>query len=103
MRDRDWHRSEDALRHLRGGKWAQYGADVLPAWVADMDFRVADPVPGECELEPTPAEAVQDEQGVDRSQIRAFLDLTPRQRLERASHLAGVFLRVRQRNGHDRY
>jgi len=26
------------LRRRRGGKWSRYGPDVLPAWVADMDF-----------------------------------------------------------------
>jgi len=26
------------LRALTGVKWARYGADVLPAWVADMDY-----------------------------------------------------------------
>lgn len=29
------------LRARGGGKWGTYPADVLPAWVADMDFRVA--------------------------------------------------------------
>lgn len=32
------------LRGLSGKKWRNYGADVLPAWVADMDFPVADPI-----------------------------------------------------------
>jgi hypothetical protein len=49
--------------------------------------------------EPTPAEDVYDDQGVDRSQIRTFLALTPRERLERASRLAAFFLRVRALNG----
>ncbi len=26
------------LRSLVGVKWTKYGDDVLPAWVADMDF-----------------------------------------------------------------
>ena len=47
---------------------------------------------------PTPAEQVHDEQGVDRSQIRAFLALTPRERLDRASQSAAFFLRVRALN-----
>jgi len=31
----------DALRRRRGKKWRTYEPDVLPAWVADMDFPVA--------------------------------------------------------------
>ena len=27
-----------------GEKWATYPAEVLPAWVADMDFPVAPPI-----------------------------------------------------------
>jgi len=34
----------DALRRRRGIKWTRYPADVLPAWVADMDFDVAEPI-----------------------------------------------------------
>lgn len=33
-----------ALRRRTGEKWTQYAADVLPAWVADMDFPVAEPI-----------------------------------------------------------
>jgi len=33
-----------SLRRKRGEKWTQYPADVLPAWVADMDFPVAEPI-----------------------------------------------------------
>lgn len=33
-----------ALRRRAGIKWARAGADVLPGWIADMDFPVADPV-----------------------------------------------------------
>ncbi|HKC51840.1 MAG TPA: PatB family C-S lyase [Myxococcota bacterium] len=32
------------LRRRRGEKWADYPPDVLPAWVADMDFPVAEPI-----------------------------------------------------------
>jgi cystathionine beta-lyase len=35
---------ETALRRRRGEKWSQYPADVLPAWVADMDFPPAEPI-----------------------------------------------------------
>ncbi|WP_107656779.1 MalY/PatB family protein [Nocardia suismassiliense] len=34
----------DVLRQRAGIKWARAGADVLPAWIADMDFAVPDPV-----------------------------------------------------------
>ncbi len=33
--------SLDELRSRRGAKWNLYPADVLPAWVADMDYLVA--------------------------------------------------------------
>ncbi len=32
------------LRRRRGEKWTHYPADVLPAWVADMDFEIAQPI-----------------------------------------------------------
>ncbi|MGE0068430.1 MAG: hypothetical protein AB7T48_13865, partial [Solirubrobacterales bacterium] len=32
------------LRRRRSAKWAQYPEDVLPAWVAEMDFPLAEPV-----------------------------------------------------------
>jgi hypothetical protein len=48
--------------------------------------------------EPSPAEQVYDDQGVDRSQIRICLALTPRERLDRASRVAAFFLRVRALN-----
>ena len=34
----------DSLRARQCIKWTRYDADVLPAWVADMDFAVAEPV-----------------------------------------------------------
>ena len=34
----------DRLRQRRGEKWSHYPADVLPAWVADMDFDIAAPI-----------------------------------------------------------
>jgi cystathionine beta-lyase len=36
--------SQSALRGRRNAKWNLYGADVIPAYVADMDFTVADPI-----------------------------------------------------------
>ena len=31
-------------RRTDSSKWQQYGPDVLPLWVADMDFRSPEPV-----------------------------------------------------------
>jgi cystathionine beta-lyase len=36
--------SHSALRARRNAKWNQHDADVIPAWVADMDFAVAAPI-----------------------------------------------------------
>ena len=36
--------SLEALRRRRGTKWTRYPPDVLPAWVADMDFDMVEPV-----------------------------------------------------------
>ena len=36
--------SLEALRRRRGTKWTRYPPDVLPAWVADMDFDMAGPI-----------------------------------------------------------
>jgi cystathionine beta-lyase len=33
--------SVERLRRRRSAKWSRYGADVLPAWVAEMDFPLA--------------------------------------------------------------
>jgi cystathionine beta-lyase len=38
--------SEAELRLRAGGKWHRYEPDVLPAFVAEMDFRVAPPIQG---------------------------------------------------------
>lgn len=35
---------EATLRRRSGAKWSHYPADVLPAWVADMDYAVAEPI-----------------------------------------------------------
>jgi cysteine-S-conjugate beta-lyase len=35
---------EATLRARQSAKWTVYGADVLPAWVAEMDFPLAEPV-----------------------------------------------------------
>ncbi len=34
----------DALRARRSIKWRQYRSDVLPAWVAEMDYPLAEPI-----------------------------------------------------------
>ena len=36
--------SIDALRRRRSAKWRQFPPDVLPAWVAEMDFPLAEPI-----------------------------------------------------------
>jgi cystathionine beta-lyase len=36
--------SLEELRQRRSAKWARYPDDVLPAWVAEMDFPLAEPV-----------------------------------------------------------
>jgi cysteine-S-conjugate beta-lyase len=36
--------SQSALQARRNVKWNQYGTDVLPAFIADMDFAVAAPI-----------------------------------------------------------
>jgi hypothetical protein len=61
------------------------------------DRRVEHPVP-DPDCVPPSSEETQDDQGVDRSQIRAFLALTARERLERASRLAAFFLRAQKLN-----
>jgi cystathionine beta-lyase len=35
---------ESALRRRRSAKWRLYPPDVLPAWVAEMDFPLAEPI-----------------------------------------------------------
>jgi cystathionine beta-lyase len=35
---------ETALRARRSAKWSVYGPGVLPAWVAEMDYPLADPI-----------------------------------------------------------
>lgn len=36
--------SLERLRRRRSAKWSRYGPDVLPAWVAEMDFPLAPPL-----------------------------------------------------------
>lgn len=36
--------SVEELRARPGAKWHRYGEDVIPAWIAEMDFTVAEPI-----------------------------------------------------------
>ena len=36
--------SLEALKRRQSAKWAWYPEDVLPAWVAEMDFPLAEPI-----------------------------------------------------------
>lgn len=36
--------SVEDLRRRSGAKWTRYGPEVIPAWIADMDFPVAPPI-----------------------------------------------------------
>ncbi|MGH7269726.1 MAG: MalY/PatB family protein [Polyangiaceae bacterium] len=36
--------SEASLRRRQSAKWTLFGADILPAWVAEMDFPLAEPI-----------------------------------------------------------
>ena len=38
----DWAALRAARRN--GEKWGRYGEDVIPAWVADMDYPIAEPI-----------------------------------------------------------
>lgn len=45
MREHPWDQiTLAALRERRSAKWARYAADVLPAWVAEMDYPIAEPI-----------------------------------------------------------
>jgi cystathionine beta-lyase len=36
--------TEADLRRRQSAKWKLYAPDILPAWVAEMDYPVADPI-----------------------------------------------------------
>ena len=36
--------TEAALRAKQSAKWTAYGPEILPAWIADMDFALAPPI-----------------------------------------------------------
>lgn len=40
----EWLMSQAALKTRRSAKWDRYADDVLPSWVAEMDFSIAPPV-----------------------------------------------------------
>jgi len=44
MRPASFELPMDVLRTRQNAKWAKYGPDVLPAWVAEMDFAIAHPI-----------------------------------------------------------
>ncbi|MEM7252148.1 MAG: PatB family C-S lyase [Pseudomonadota bacterium] len=44
MANFDFDVTVEQLRRKRGVKWNKYGPDALGAWVADMDFPVAEPI-----------------------------------------------------------
>lgn len=44
MRPASFELPMDVLRTRQNAKWARYGADILPAWVAEMDFAIAHPI-----------------------------------------------------------
>lgn len=39
--DKDWLLDLDTLRSRRNSKWTRYAPDVIPAWLAEMDFAPA--------------------------------------------------------------
>src|SRR6218665_273824 len=42
--DNDFNLPEALLRNRRNTKWTTYGDEVMPAWIAESDFRLAAPV-----------------------------------------------------------
>ena len=44
MRPASFEIPMDVLRTRQNVKWAKYAPDVLPAWVAEMDFSIAHPI-----------------------------------------------------------
>ena len=44
MRPASFELPMDVLRTRQNVKWAKYAPDVLPAWVAEMDFAIAHPI-----------------------------------------------------------
>ena len=51
---------------------------------------------------PVPCEPDIDENGIDRAQIRALLDLTPAERLSQVASFMNALLEIRARNGNRR-
>ena len=44
MRPASFELPMDVLRTRQSVKWAKYGPEILPAWVAEMDFSIAHPI-----------------------------------------------------------
>ena len=51
---------------------------------------------------PVPCEPDIDENGIDRAQIRAMLDLTPAERLSQVANFMNALLEIRALNGNRR-
>lgn len=72
----DFELSQQALRARRNSKWNQYGPDVLPAFVAEMDFSVAKPIQSAIERivrEGDYGYPMRDGQRADRAVANAFV------------------------------
>lgn len=73
----DFGLSEPTLRARRNSKWNQYHADVLPAFVAEMDFSVARPIQSAIERivrEGDYGYPMRDGQRADRAVANAFVN-----------------------------
>jgi cystathionine beta-lyase len=72
----DFELSQPALRARRNSKWNQYGPDVIPAWVAEMDFSVAAPIQSAIERIVKDGDygyPLRDGQRADRAAAQAFV------------------------------
>ena len=72
----DFELSQPALRARRNSKWNQYGPDVIPAWVAEMDFSVAAPIQSAIERIVRDGDygyPLRDGQRADRAAAHAFV------------------------------
>jgi cystathionine beta-lyase len=73
----DFELSQPALRARRNAKWNQYGPDVLPAFVAEMDFSVAAPIQSAIERIVRDGDygyPLRDGQRADRAVAHAFVN-----------------------------
>lgn len=73
----DFELSQPALRARRNSKWNQYDPDVLPAFVAEMDFSVARPIQSAIERIVRDGDygyPMRDGQRADRAVANAFVN-----------------------------